>query len=91
MFPIVFLKKMSSIVPEDTARREGSRRRSLPNRRGWAGYAPSMYLFRVYCAWSWSVDTVWASRKVLMSFEDDSVAEIEINTETDTQFVHLVE
>ncbi len=70
MFPMVFLKKSSSMVEGEMERREGKVSSSLPKRNGCVGYAVAMYLLSVICAWSCSDVTVWKSRRDFMSLEE---------------------
>ena len=61
ILPIVFLKKSSSIVCDETDLSAGSNSNSLPNRNGWPGYAVAMYLLNVSWVWSWNANMLWMS------------------------------
>nr|CAD7394878.1 unnamed protein product [Timema cristinae] len=50
MFPMVLLKNSSSIVPLDTARRQGNSSSSLPNLKGWPGAATADTSLRVFAS-----------------------------------------
>ena len=76
---MVFLKNSSSMVLVLMALRDGSIRRSFPNRNCWFGYDVWMYLLRVICAWSCNPATVWKSRTLFRSEGDASNAAIETN------------
>ena len=80
IFPMVFLKNSSSMVPGLTDRRVGSISRSFPNRNCWAGYVVWMYLLRVIWAWSWRPATVLKSPTPFRSsVEEGPIAKMKIN------------
>ncbi len=82
IFPMVFLKKSSSMVLGVIDLREGSINNSLPNRNGCVGYAVAMYLLSVICAWSCSDVTLWKSRRDFMSLVE--LAKTEMQTKNNS-------
>lgn len=83
MLPIVFLKKTSSMVCDETARKAGNKMHSFPNRNGCVGYAVASYLLSVSWVWSWKAMICWRSFRCW--YDDDCVDDGTVDDEEEEE------
>ena len=67
VLPTSRTKKSCSMTEAETVRREGRRRRSLPNLVGWLGYWVLQYSSNAHCDFSWSCSTTLESVRPIAS------------------------
>lgn len=72
-------KNSCSMTGEETMRKDGSRRRSLPNRFGWLGYWFLTYSSKAHWDFSWMLSTWATSDSPMASGEAEENVDVKAN------------